>query len=125
MKTVFTSVAMAALFFFAPISAFAHIATEAPGELLMKLKPVEENAFSLHLANLRGNTTYITLENMDGETFFSDRVKDHNGYLIKVNMTDAPQGRYILKVVQNKKEYTSIIYHKEEQLLTSQVKATP
>lgn len=124
MKTVFASVAMAALFFFAPISTFAHFSTDTPGELLMKLKPVEDNAFSLHLANLQGNTTYISLENMDGETFFSDRVKDHNGYLVKINMTDAPQGRYILKVLQNGQEYTSIIYHKEEQLLTSQVKTT-
>lgn len=90
----------------------------------MKLKPVEENAFSLHLANLRGHTTYITLENMDGETFFSDRVKNHNGYLMKINMSKAPEGRYILKVMQNEQEYTGIVYLKDEQLLTSRGKET-
>ncbi len=119
MKTLCTSIAVALLFSLNPTVLAA--ADGTPGELIMKVNALEDNRFSLHLANLQRETTYISLEDLYGASYMTKVVKDHNGYRVNVNLDNAPHGRYLLKIRQNGQVYTRVVYYDREHLLFSQL----
>ena len=90
-----------------------------PGNMLVKLAPQDNDLLLLRLANLQQEVTMVTLMNLDGDTYFNRQINKHNGYLLKINLADAPEGRYLLRVSQKGEVATRVIYKGEDQVLVS------
>lgn len=91
----------------------------SPGDLLVKLVPQADNLLLLRLSNLQQANTTVTLMNLDGETYFNRQIHKHNGYLLKINLENAPEGRYVLRVSQKGEVATRVIYKGSDQVLVS------
>ena len=44
-----------------------------------------------------------------------------NGYAWKMNLQDAPDGRYILRVMQKDEQRSQVIYKSDDQILLSHI----
>ncbi|MCB0635038.1 MAG: hypothetical protein KDC54_00390 [Lewinella sp.] len=121
MKTVCYAAAMAALFLLSiPNQAMAD--TGSPGTLLVKSSVTDQDqVIRLQLANLQGEKTVVSLTNLDGDAYFTNVVRDHNGYLVKLNMKQAEEGRYVLRVTQGDETYSQIVYYRQGEIVLSQV----
>jgi hypothetical protein len=121
MKTVCYAAVMTALFLLST-PAFALVDAGSPGTVLVKSSVVDQDqAIRLQLANLQGEKTFVRLTDLDGGTYFTCTVKDHNGYLVKLNMTDVEEGRYILQVSQADETYQQVVYYRDGEIVLSQL----
>lgn len=82
---------------------------EATGKVIIRTKTVGEKAVRVHLANLQQSVTVVKLENIAGDEFFKEVVKNHNGYAADLNLNAVPEGRYVLKVTQDGEEWAQVI----------------
>ncbi len=74
-------------------------ATAATVEPIITRSSVEENRLEITLANLEQERTILRLTDLDTRAdFFTDRIKDHNGYGICLSLDEIPEGRYVLSV---------------------------
>jgi hypothetical protein len=94
----------------------------APAKMLVKVQQPESGVIMLHLANLQQINTTITLHDLEGTSYFRQQVNKHNGYSLKMSLSEVPDGRYIMRIHQaNGQEVSQIIYKSEDQLLLSQL----
>lgn len=87
----------------------------------MKVSQVDENILLLHVANLEQESTTVALQDLAGNTYFTQHIKNHNGYAMKVNIESIPEGRYVLSIQQKDERKTQIIYKGKDQILFSQI----
>lgn len=111
----YVSFVMALLLSFAislPVSA-SPIPTEK--DVTLRVKSVSEMTLEVALINLQQERTSITLQDLNGyETFFSEVVKNHNGYRKHLNLEELRAGRYILTVEHNGKKLQQVIVINED-----------
>lgn len=70
-----------------------------PSKLIVTNRIVNQNTILLHLANLEKKYTYVTITNMRGDlVYFSEGVKNHNGFHRAVNLKNLNSGRYMVKI---------------------------
>jgi hypothetical protein len=101
---------------------YANTLPATPAKMLVKVHQLETGVLHLQLANLQKVNTTITLHDLDGTSYFRQQVNDHNGYSIKLNLSEVPAGRYVMRIHQaDGKEVSQIIYKSEDQLLLSQL----
>ena len=91
------------------------------GNLLLKVSQIEGEILLLQVANMRQEATTVSLIDLEGNTFFRKQVTKHNGYAWKMNLEDAPEGRYILRVQQKDEQRSQVIYKSDDQILISKV----
>lgn len=91
------------------------------GNILLKVSQIDENILLLQVANLQQEATKVSLRDLAGNVYYTYRIKDHNGYAMKVNIESIPEGRYILSIHQKDESKSQIIYKTEDQILLSQV----
>ncbi|MEL7250467.1 MAG: hypothetical protein AAFO03_18720, partial [Bacteroidota bacterium] len=89
----------------------------ADGNLLLKVSQVDDEVLLLQIANMQQEATTVSLVDLDGNTFFRKQVTKHNGYAWKMNLQDAPDGRYILRVMQKDEQRSQVIYKSDDQIL--------
>lgn len=89
------------------------------GNLIMRVQPTEEKAIHITLANLQRATTKLTLKNLKGEVYYSDTIRNHNGYRKGLDLYKLPKGRYLLTVSQNDTEWTSVVVVGTEEIQVS------
>jgi hypothetical protein len=93
-----------------------------PAKMLVKVHQLESGVIMLHLANLQQVNTTITLHDLEGASYFRQQVSDHNGYSLKMSLSEVPDGRYIMRIRQaDGQEVSQIIYKSEDRLLLSQL----
>lgn len=121
MKIVFKGLAFACLLLsFTQVQANDNPPTNS-GDFIMKLTETGENLLVLRMANLQQVGTSVSLHDLDGNVYFRDYIKDHNGYSMKVNIAAIPEGRYIMRVQQKGVNKSQVIYKGEDRLMISQV----
>ena len=60
---------------------------------------LEDSRLDLVVANLEKERTIVSLTDLDGKNeFFRERISDHNGYRVSLNLKELPAGRYIVSV---------------------------
>lgn len=85
----------------------------------MRVKPTEAKAIHITLANLQQATTSVTLKNLNGEVYYSDTIRNHNGYRKGLDLHKLPKGRYLLTVSQKDAEWTSVVVIGTEEIKVS------
>lgn len=81
-----------------------------PPNVILKSKLIKHKTIELRLANLEKKYTYVTITDMKGELiYFSEGVKNHNGFTRAININNLIDGKYIIKVRTNGEEYRQII----------------
>ena len=87
------------LFAFVLASAAPTFSPATGAEPMITRSNVAEHRLEVTLANLEQQLTVVRLTDLDQNTeFFSNRIKNHNGYGICLSLTDIPEGRYVLSV---------------------------
>lgn len=95
-----------------------------PAAISLNVRTVDQDVLYLRLANLQQAPTFVRLTDLEGNLYFSKRIKAHNGYSMTVNLEKVPSGRYLLTVGQKGKKMSQVIYKGDEQMLISQVANT-
>ena len=76
----------------------------------------------LQLVNLQTKLTHVVLTHLDQEeTYYRTKVRDHNGFTTSLVLDQAPDGRYLLEVIQDEVKLTQVIVKKGDRLLFSQI----
>lgn len=88
---------------------------------LIKVLNVEGKVFNLYLANLEKNNTVVSIKDLAGNVFFQEQVKNHNGFAKKINMENLKDGRYLLTVKQQDKEFIQVVVVEDATLVFSKV----
>ncbi len=87
------------LFALALSTAAPAVATATTVEPLITRTLIEEGRLEITLANLEQERTIVRLTDLNNRTeFFSDRIKNHNGYGVCLSIDELPAGRYMLSV---------------------------
>ena len=121
MKIVFKGLAFAGLLLcFTQVQA-ANFPPPGSGDFLMSLEQSDNDLLVLRMANLQQEGTSVSLHDLDGNLYFREYIKDHNGYSMKVDITAVPEGRYIMRVQQKGVNKSQVIYKGEDGILISQV----
>jgi hypothetical protein len=95
---------------------------EPTGEFQVKSYVVENNVVVLQLYNLQQENTEISIQSLDGKTtFFSDYVRNHNGYIRKINLENLTDGRYMIEIEQNKASRTQVVLVRDGKVQLSSV----
>lgn len=83
----------------AVLPAFSTTALTPPNKLIVSNKVLQEKTVLLHLANLEQKYTYVTITNLRGDQiYFSEGVKNHNGFHKAVDLKNLNSGRYLVKI---------------------------
>lgn len=100
----------------------ASASNEPTGDLRLKSHVVENHVIVLQLYNLQQAKTKVSIKSLDGETtFFSDLIRNHNGYIQKINLEKLANGRYMLQVEQNQQTKTQVILVRNNKVQLSSV----
>ncbi|MGB3799700.1 MAG: hypothetical protein WA952_07775 [Lewinella sp.] len=87
------------LFAFVLASSVPAVATAATVEPLITRTFIEEDRLEITLANLEQERTTVRLTDLNNHTeYFSERIKNHNGYGVCLSLDQLPEGRYVLSV---------------------------
>ena len=104
------------------VPAFSTAPAALPGDnIIMKTEAVDANTIKVLLANLERERTSLTIESLTGKTYYSDNIVKHRGYLLKLDVEDLPNGRYLLKVKQKDEMISQIIVVRDNTILISKV----
>ena len=116
---LFLTLALAATFSF---TAFAANGNDNPGmKVRTHLSEQSDMSLVVQLFNLQQQTTKIRLASLDGETYLRDRCANHNGYLRLLNLSELPDGRYRLDIMQEDEQATQIILVDDGRILLSDI----
>ena len=92
------------------VSFSSYASSTLPPSVIAKTKLIKEKTFELRLANLAKTKAHISLTDMDKETiYFSDRIKEKNGYAKAINVKNLADGKYMLNIKSNGITQTQII----------------
>ncbi len=93
-------------------SAF-HLTAAPAASNPVKLKGdiVASGLLDVQLTNLMQQPTRVLLESYSGVAYFQDYVKGHNGYRKLLNLSNIPEGTYLLKVQQGEAIITMVVKH--------------
>lgn len=113
-------------FFCTLIMAFFTLSVTAtptpPIDWNLKTKVVQEKTIQLTINNLNQESTRIYLTDLKEETeFFVKRVRKHNGYSKTLNLSELPNGRYLLKVQNKLGVQQQIVLIRDNMMVTSHI----
>ena len=58
-----------------------------------------QKAIKLRMANLLKKPVRIVIQDFNGQTYYSEKVLDHNGYRQLINLKNLMSGDYILRIM--------------------------
>ena len=106
MKTLLFAFALSA-------SALASAASHAVEPIITR-STVQAERLELTLANLQQELTVVTLTNLDDDlTYYSDRIRNHNGFGVSLDLRELPAGRYVLSVRKGDVSRSQVILKNE------------
>jgi hypothetical protein len=100
------------------------LANTPPIEFILNVETVDQNHLILQLANLQQETTVISLQDFEGNTYFRQTVTKHNGYAANINLEALPEGRYLLRINRKDSQIDQVVVKNEDTLFVSQPKAS-
>ncbi len=104
------------------LPAFATAPVSVPeSHIIMKTEAIDANTIKVLLANLEWERTKLTIESLSGKTYYVDNIVKHRGYLLKLDVEDLPNGRYLLKVSQDDEMISQVIVVRDKAILLSKV----
>ena len=80
-----------------------------------------EKQIKVLLVNMMKVPTKVTITSMEGERILYEMVRDHNGYSFDIDLSQLPNGRYLLEVSQKDEERSQVIRIDNGKVLLSEV----
>ena len=100
--------------------------TEVPAkiddDLIINVDQLDNKQFILHIANLQQQITNIKIQDLEGNIYYREKVKDHNGFAKKIDLKELPEGRYVLSITQNDRRFSQVVLVDSDNLLFSRIK---
>jgi len=84
-------------------------------------KVVEAKKVVVQLTNLAEQPTLLTLRSTRGNVYYKGTIRKHNGHRTLLDLSQLPEGRYILSVSQKGNEKSQVIRVTEGRVLLSDV----
>ncbi len=116
--------AILATMIFAITSYFSGFSNTTPfPPIIAKTKLIKEKTIELRLANLEKKYTYVSITDLRGKSvYYSEGVKNHNGFLKAINIKNLIDGRYMLKIKRKDEILKQIVQVKGEHVYFSNFK---
>lgn len=99
---------------------YAHAAPPG-GEILWKVVAKEGKVLKVNLANLQQVKTVVQLKDLKGSSYFTRVVRNHNGFLRLLNLSQLPEGKYVLSVSQSDEVISQVVVVDEDGLKLSAI----
>ena len=116
MKTLLFAFALSASVF-APVAIGAAPLTVEP---IITRSTVQAERLELTLANLEQELTVVRLTNLDDDfVYYSDRIRNHNGFGVSLDLKELPAGRYVLSVRKGDVSRSQVILKNERGVMCS------
>lgn len=97
--------------------------TDAIEKVLVRTEVVDDYALKLRLANLQQEVTKVEIKHLTrGTSYFTDYIRNHNGYATLIDLEKLPQGKYVLEITQRDESRTVVIRVNKYGLFISDVK---
>lgn len=90
-------------------------------KILVKVVPREGKVLKVNLANLQQAKTVVQLKDLNGSAFYTHVVRNHNGFLRLLNLSELPKGKYVLTVSQNDQLISQVVVVDEDGLKLSAI----
>lgn len=118
-------ICLAALCF--TLSTLPTLGADAPADeiekVLVRTNVVDDYALQLRLANLQQEVTRVEIKHMTRKiAYFTDVIRNHNGYAAQIDLSDLPQGRYLLEISQQNESRKVVLRVNEHGLFVSDTK---
>ncbi len=114
---------LATMVFAATTTFSAFSFTPTPPPVIAKTKLIKSKTIEIQLANLEQKYTYVSITDMKGKlVYFSEGVKNHNGFHKAVNIQNLTNGNYMIKVKSKGEELKQIFQVKGEHVYFSNFK---
>ena len=94
-------------------------ATIPEGKILVKVVPREGKVLKVNLANLQQVKTVVQLKDLNGNVHYTYVIRNHNGFLRLLNLSQLPRGKYVLSVTQNDEVISQVVAIGEDGLKLS------
>jgi len=79
-------------------------------KMKLRVETVKDDAVKITLINLQQQTTRVELKQLNGfDTYFSDVIVKHNGYVKQLDLSELRAGRYELTVTQGDKVLHQVV----------------
>ncbi len=91
------------------------------GKILWKVIAKEGKVLKVNLANLQQARTVVQLKDLHGSAYYTRVVRNHNGFLRLLNLSELPKGRYVLSVSQNDETISQVVVVDEDGLKLSAI----
>jgi hypothetical protein len=92
---------------------------DLPEEPKIVTETIDYKAIKVRLINLQKETTVVQIEDMSGTEYYRRVIKDHNGFARRLDLNDLDNGRYMLKVKQEDKEWVQVVLVEENTIRMS------
>jgi hypothetical protein len=91
-------------------------------ELVLLKTKVESKSLVINLANLQKERSVLRLKSLkDNEVMYNRTINDHNGYCIRLDLSDLPQGRYVLELEQKSGNVNQVVVVNQEGIQVSKI----
>lgn len=108
------------LFAFVLSLSAAASATSAVVEPIITRSSVQAGRLDLTLANLEQELTTVRLTNLDDDyVYYADRIRNHNGFGVSLDLKELPFGRYVLSVRKGDLTRSQVILKNESGIMCS------
>jgi hypothetical protein len=89
-------------------------------EPLVTRSSVTDQQLYITLANLQQQTTYVQVRRLDDDqVYLKKRVSKHNGYRASIELSDMPNGRYLIEVKKDDTLRQQVVVKTDHGLLCS------
>jgi len=68
------------------------------GKILLKVVLKEGKILKVNLANLQQVKTVVQLKDLKGSSYYTHVIRNHNGFLRLLNLSELPKGKSVLSV---------------------------
>lgn len=92
-------------------------------KVLISTEVVDDYALELRLANLQQEVTKVEIKHLTRNiSYFSDYIRNHNGYATLIDLQELPKGKYVLEITQGDERRTVVLRMGKHGLFVSDVK---
>jgi len=91
--------------------------------VIVRTEVVDDYALQLRLANLQKETTKVEIKHLTrGTSYFSNYIRNHNGYATRMDLQKLPKGKYVLEISQQDDRRAIVMRISEYGLFLSEAK---
>jgi hypothetical protein len=76
----------------------------------IKSEVADYMSIKVQIINLQKETAVVKIEDLSGKEYYKRTIKDHNGFVRKLDLNALSKGRYLLKIEQGDQEWIQVVF---------------